>query len=114
MTSEATRNAISSQAPASGASPQASQDGRTDDLFGAQAVPASRSRARADKLEPMIQGICGRTYIGSSVPPAKQDSPFLLLWESRLRERLATVGSTESALIWREKTSPQGQLISRL
>jgi len=62
----------------------------------------------------MIQGICGRTYIGSSVPPAQQDSEFLCLWESKLRSRLATIGSTESALIWREKASPLGQLTSRL
>ena len=57
----------------------------------------------------MIQGICGRTYFASGVP----DGP-LWEWESRLRERLATVGSTESALIWREKASPAGQSISRL
>jgi hypothetical protein len=62
----------------------------------------------------MIQGICGRTYIESSVPPATQDSQFLFSWESRLRERLGTIGSTESALIWRGKVSPQGQSISRL
>lgn len=57
----------------------------------------------------MIQGICGRTFIGSSVP----DGP-LSSWESRLRERLATVGSTECALIWRVKTTPAGASISRL
>lgn len=57
----------------------------------------------------MIQGICGRTFIASSVPAGPLSS-----WESRLRERLATVGSTESALIWREKITPQGQSISRL
>lgn len=57
----------------------------------------------------MIQGICGRTFIGSSVP----DGP-LSSWESRLQERLAMVGSTESALIWRTKTSPAGLSISRL
>lgn len=57
----------------------------------------------------MIQGICGRTFIASSVP----DGP-LSLWESRLRERLATVGSTESALIWKAKDTPAGQSISRL
>lgn len=57
----------------------------------------------------MIQGICGRTFIASSVP----DGP-LSSWESRLRERLAMVGSTESALIWREKATPAGRPISRL
>lgn len=57
----------------------------------------------------MIQGICGRTFIASSVPEGPLSS-----WENRLRERLATVGSTESALIWREKATPEGQSISRL
>lgn len=62
----------------------------------------------------MIQGICGRTYIESSAPPETQDSRLLFLWESKLRDRLATIGSTESALIWRQKKSPRGLLISRL
>lgn len=62
----------------------------------------------------MIQGTCGRTFIGSSVPPATQDTDLLWSWENRLRERLATIGSTEFALIWREKVSPQGLSISRL
>jgi len=57
----------------------------------------------------MIQGICGRTFIASSVPAGPLSS-----WESRLRERLGMVGSTESALIWREKVTPAGQSISRL
>jgi len=57
----------------------------------------------------MIQGTCGRTYFDCSDPTGP-----LSLWESRLRERLAMVGSTECALVWREKTTPAGQSISRL
>lgn len=57
----------------------------------------------------MIQGICGRTFIASSVPPGPLQS-----WESRLRDRLAAIGSTESALIWREAAMPDGPSISRL
>ena len=57
----------------------------------------------------MIQGICGRTFIASSVPAGPLSS-----WESRLRERLAMVGSTESALIWREKVTPANQLLYQL
>lgn len=57
----------------------------------------------------MTQGICGRTFFASSVPGGPLSS-----WESRLRERLATVGSTESALIWKAKDTPAGQSISRL
>jgi hypothetical protein len=75
---------------------------------------ASRTAAPVSNSESMIQGICGRTYIESSVPPAQADSALLFGWESKLRKRLAMVGSTEYALIWREKTSPAGRSISRL
>jgi len=84
-------------------------DGQMTDLFGQEAALASRSAKPARGSEPMIQGICGRTFIGSSVPPGPLSS-----WESRLRERLAALGSTESALIWREAAMPQGPSISRL
>ena len=57
----------------------------------------------------MIQGICGQTFIASSVPVGP-----LLSWESRLRERLASIGSTESPLIWEERATPAGRSISRL
>lgn len=62
----------------------------------------------------MIQGIYGRTYIESSVPPAIEGTDLLSLWENRFRERLACIGSTESALIWRNVKSPAGWSISRL
>lgn len=114
MTSRHVRSAIFSRARGSGALQLDLLDGLTIAPSGPPPVPASRSRRQAACAEPMIQGICGRTYIGSSVPPGTQDSAFLFSWESRLRERLAMVGSTESALIWREKVSPQGQSISRL
>lgn len=114
MISEDTINFISSLEAGSGASPVEWRAGTTLDLFGPPPVPVSRSARPAKGQEQMIQGICGRTYIGSSVPPAGQDSDLLFSWESRLRERLATIGSTESALIWRQKVSPRGQLISRL
>jgi hypothetical protein len=109
MTSEATRNATSLPAAASGPSQPEWPDGQTTDLFGPVAAPASRSARQAKVEEPMIQGICGRTFIASSVPAGPLSS-----WESRLRERLGMVGSTESALIWREKTTPAGASISRL
>lgn len=109
MTLSASLNAISSPEAVSGPSQLELLDGLIMNPSGPQAAPVSRSRRQAKEPEPMIQGICGRTYIGSSVP----EGP-LSRWESRLRERLAMVGSTESALIWRLKVSPQGQSISRL
>lgn len=107
--SEATRNAISSQEAGCGPSQLDLLDGLTTPHSGRDHAPVSHSRRRGKASEPMIQGICGRTFIASSVHAGPLSS-----WESRLRERLAMVGSTEFALIWREKTSPQGQSISRL
>lgn len=99
----------SSQALDCGRSQDDLPDGPTTSNCGLLHVHVSRSRRLENASEPMIQGICGRTYIGSYVPA----SP-LASWESRLRERLATLGSTESALIWREKVTPAGRSISRL
>lgn len=109
MTLKATRNAISSPVEDCGQLQLDLLDGLTTHRSGPALAPVSRSRRPEKGSEPMIQGICGRTFIASSVPAGPLSS-----WESRLRERLATVGSTEFALIWREKTSPLGQSISRL
>jgi len=109
MTFDPTRNAISSPEGASGPSLPAWQDGQTTDLFGPVPAPASRSRSRAKEAVPTTLGICGPTSFASSVPSGPLSS-----WESRLRERLAMVGSTECALIWRAKDTPAGASISRL
>jgi hypothetical protein len=100
---------ISSPEPVSGRLPDAWRDGQTIDLFGPPRVPASPSRLPAKGSEPMTQGTCGRTYFASSTPAGP-----LASWESRLRERLATLGSTESALIWRASATPAGRSKSRL
>ena len=102
-------NATSSQESAAGLMRSALQDGRIADLFGLEVAPASLSPSQAKAPVQMIQGTCGPTFIGSSVPSGPLSS-----WESRLRERLAMVGSTECALIWREKTTPAGASIFRL
>ena len=102
-------NATSSQESAAGLMRSASQDGRIADLFGLEVAPASRSRSQAKAPVLTIQGTCGPTFIASSVPLGP-----LWYWENRLRERLATVGSTEFALIWKEKATPAGAPISQL
>lgn len=109
MTFEDTRNAISSQEAGCGPLQGDLLDGLTTSHGGPDRVRVNRSARLEKVVGSMIQGTCGRTYFDSSVPVGPLSS-----WESRLRERLAMVGSTESALIWREKTTPQGQLISRL
>ena len=57
----------------------------------------------------MIQGTYGRTYFDSSASAGLPSS-----WANRLAARLATLGSTESALIWKVKALPSGRLKPRL
>src|ERR1044072_5514422 len=109
MTLKGSPSATSSPESGDGPSQHEWPDGTTIDLFGAPPAPVSHSRRLALGSEPMIRGICGRTYIGSSTPPGPLSS-----WENRLRERLAMVGSTECALIWKPARTPAGRLISRL
>ena len=100
---------ISSLAAASGASPPVSPDGPTTGRSGPARARASRSASRGKDSGEMIQGICGPTFTGS-LPPADQRSALA----NRLLERLATIGSTERALIWDAKVTPAKHLIFRL
>lgn len=84
-------------------------DGPKTDPSGPAVVLASRSVSPAGGRGSKIQGIYGPTFIDSSVHPGP-----LSLWGSRLRERLATLGSPEWDLIWRRKAMPGGRSISRL
>jgi len=103
------RNAISSQVADCGASPHGSPDGPTISRCGPDPARANRSRSREKAPVQTTFGICGPTSFASSVP----DGP-LSSWESKLRERLAAIGSTESALIWMAADMPDGRSISRL
>lgn len=109
MTYEGSPSTISSPASADGLLPLDLPDGPTTGPCGPRPARASRSRRPAKGSEPMIQGICGRTYFSCGEPTGP-----LAAWESRLQARLATVGSTESALIWKAKATPAGRSISRL
>lgn len=106
---ELLRNVISLPEQVSGPSQPGSPAGPTTARSGPARARASRSARQDAASVPTIHGICGPTSFASSVPAGPLSS-----WESRLRDRLATVGSTECALIWREKVSPAGQSISRL
>jgi hypothetical protein len=108
-TSPAGASAISSQESAVGLLRCVSPDGRKTARSGRDRAPASRSPTRDKARVSTIQGTCGQTSSVSSAP----DGP-LSSWESKLRDRLAMVGSTECALIWREKITPAGASISRL
>lgn len=104
-----TPNATSSQASVAGRTPCVSPDGQTTAQSGPAPARASRSQSQEKGLVPTIQGTYGLTSFGSYVPPG-----LLSSWESRLRERLAMVGSTELPLTWKVKTTPAGRLMSRL
>lgn len=99
----------SSLAPDCGRSPPSSPVGPPTGPSGPRAAPASPSVRPGKVSVSTIQGICGPTSFASSAPAGPLQS-----WENRLRDRLAMVGSTESALIWREKVTPAGRSISRL
>jgi len=102
-------NVISSQESADGVTPCALPDGQTTDPSGQVRAPASRSRSQAKEPGLQTPVTSGPTSTASSPPSGPLSS-----WESKLRDRLAMVGSTECALIWREKVTPAGASISRL
>jgi hypothetical protein len=104
---KALREHISSVEQPCGKSPANSPAGEA--RSGPRAVRASRSPSPAKAPEKAIQGTYGRTYFDSS---ASAGLPSL--WANRLAERLATLGSTESALIWKVKALPSGRLKPRL
>lgn len=109
MTSRASRRSTGSPASADGQWLLGLEGGGMTAQSGPPPAPANLTPPPAAASAPMIQGICGRTYFDCGEPQGP-----LSAWESRLRANLATVGSTESALIWREKRSPAGQSIFRL
>ena len=109
MTSEDTHNATSLQGELFGNSHSDKPDGQTTGQCGQDHALVSLLVQPENSKEPMIQGIYGRTYIDSSV---KLDQMSAL--ENRLVVRLATLGSTESAMILRQKATPAGRRILRL
>ena len=104
-----TTSATSSQESVDGAMLCASPDGLMTGKSGLVAARASRSQLPVKELARVTSGTYGLTFFASSVPAGPLSS-----WENRLRERLGMVGSTEFDLTWKEKTTPAGQLISRL
>ena len=108
-TSSDSISATSSRASGDGALRLASLDGRMLESYGQALARVSRLALRGSEAAKPTSGIYGPTFFASSVPEGPLSS-----WENRLRERLAMVGSTECALIWREKRSPAGRSTSRL
>lgn len=109
MTSDATRNAISSPASADGLERCASPAGTTRDLFGLAHPHASPSASPAKARRMQTHGTLRRTGFGSSQSAALQSS-----LANRLARQLESAGSTIFSYNWRQSTTPAGRLISQL
>lgn len=109
MTLWDTGNATSSPESQAGRSLPGSPDGLTTASCGPDRARANRSQSQVKAPAPTTSGICGPTSFACSVP----DGP-LSGWESRLRQRLARIGSTECSLTWKASTTPAGRPLSRL
>ena len=109
MTYSDTHSATSSQGELFGNSHSDKPDGQTTGQCGQDHALVSLLVQPENSKEPMIQGIYGRTYIDSSVKLNQMSA-----LENRLVVRLATLGSTESAMILRQKATPAGRRILRL
>lgn len=84
-------------------------DGQTTGKSSPAPARVSRSRSRVKVPELLMRGTYGPTFSESSVP----DGP-LSSWESRLRLRLAKVGSSECDLTWKVSGTTAEGLLSRL
>lgn len=76
---------------------------------GPRPARVSRSRSPARVQELLMRGTFGPTFSASSVPAGPLSS-----WESRLRQRLGRIGSSECDLTWRASAMSDGVLLSRL
>lgn len=108
-TSKASRNATSSPASAFGVWHFVPPAGPTTDLFGQVPAPANLSARQAKALGLLTSGTYGPPSTGSSASDVLQSS-----LESRLRQRLQTLGSTLYRLTWKPWALPSGRLLSRL
>lgn len=109
MTLWDTASATSLPESVDGRLPPALPAGATTANSGPAPARASRSRSQAKAPAPMTNGIYGPTSFASSVPDG-----LLSGWESRLRQRLARIGSTECSLTWKASATPAGRPLSRL
>lgn len=99
----------SSPASADGPLQPVLPDGPTTASLSPGRARVSRSRSRAKEPVLLMHGTYGPTFSESSVP----DGP-LSSWESRLRLRLAKVGSSECDLTWKVSGTTAEGLLSRL
>ena len=109
MTLPGLDSAISSPESEAGRSLPASQDGPKTASCGPARARASRSASPAKAPDTLMTGICGPTSFACYVPGGPLSG-----WESRLRQRLARIGSTECLMTWKASVTPAGRPLSRL
>src|SRR5436853_4936051 len=85
------------------------QDGQMTGQFGLDHVPASPSQ-EVDSESPLTT----KDISGQNSFDLLNSANLLLLWESKLRDRLLTIGSTECVMIWKKSYTRQNRLIYRL
>jgi hypothetical protein len=108
-TSEASRNATSSPALASGVTHCEAPDGLTTFLFGPGAARASLSARQAKAVGFLTSGTYGLRGTGSSRSLALE-----LSLGNKLQARLASLGSTLFKLTWKSRVTPAQHSISAL
>ncbi len=107
--SAATRNAISSQASASGASRFDRQDGPTIDRSGPDHARANLSARQAKQAGLLTSGTFGPRSSILSESAALQSS-----LANRLQAKTASLGSTLYRLTWKDRVTPSGRSIPAL
>ena len=109
MTSEDLPKSTSSQVLADGHMQPNLRDGPSTNQFGRGVAPANHSALPETKRGRKTKGISGPPSLASLKPVGP-----MWLWESRLRQRLASLGSTECLLTWKASITPQGRPLFRL
>lgn len=109
MTLQDTRSATSSQGSVDGPSHSGSPDGLTTGLCGPEAAPASRSAPQESERARPTSGTSG-----PSGSPSLHSAVLQSCLESRLRRRMAALGSPEYVLKWKHWDMPSGPPICAL
>ena len=84
-------------------------DGLPTNQFGRVVAPVNHSALPETKRGRKTKDISGPPSLASLKPVGP-----MWLWESRLRQRLASLGSTECSLTWKGSVTPQGRPLFRL
>lgn len=101
--------AISSRASRAGSTPLSSPGGPSGGPRGPALVPANRSAMPAKAKANPTLATCGPSSSGSLTSAALQS-----VLASKLRQKLASVGSMEYSLTWKERVTPAGRPICAL